>query len=255
MNETIISWTELTWNVWSGCEKVSPGCAHCYAETLSENKRGTKAFPNGFDLTYRWHKLGEPLKLKEPKLIFVNSMSDLFFEEVPLDNIKRVFDVMNESHAKGLGHQFQVLTKRSERLRKLAPLLNWTPNIWQGVSVENQRWTSRIDDLITVPAHVRFVSAEPLLGAIDFTPWLPHLHWLIVGGESGSGYRPMQQEWVRGIRDQCKAHRVAFFFKQDAAHRTETRPYLLEEDGRRMKYAQMPGRLLAPVTFTQNANV
>jgi protein gp37 len=180
-------------------------------------------------------------------------MSDLYFEEVPLDNIKRVFDVMNESHARGLGHQFQVLTKRSERLRKLAPLLEWTPNIWQGVSVENQRWTSRLDDLVTVPARIRFVSAEPLLGPLDLSPWLDRLHWIIVGGESGSGYRPMRQEWARDIRDQCKTHRVAFFFKQDAAHRTEMRPYVIEEDGRQMKYMQMPGQLLAPVRFSTAA--
>lgn len=247
MNNTIISWTDLTWNVWSGCSKVSPGCAHCYAETLSENKRGTRAFPVGFDLTYRWHKLLEPLKLRGPKRIFVNSMSDLYYEEVPVSNIQRVFDVMNECHAQGLGHQFQILTKRSERLLELSPKLTFTPNIWQGVSVENQRWTSRLDDLVEVPAEIRFVSVEPMLGPVDLTEWLDRLHWIIVGGESGPGYRPMEQEWVRSVRDQCKAANVAFFFKQDSAFRTETRAYVLEEGGRKMRYMQFPGSLLDPI--------
>jgi protein gp37 len=246
MNETIIAWTNLTWNVWSGCVQISPGCAHCYALTLAENKRGTKAFPNGFELTYRWHKLQEPLKLKQPSKIFVNSMSDLYLESVPLSNIQRVFDLMNECHARGLGHEFQILTKRSERLLEIAPYVTWTPNIWQGVSVENQRWTSRLNDLVQVPAAVRFVSAEPLLGPVGMTSWLDRLHWVIVGGESGPGYRPMDQAWARSLRDQCRDHKVAFFMKQDAAPRTEMRTYLVEEDGRKFKYMQFPGRLLEP---------
>jgi protein gp37 len=247
MNNTIISWTDLTWNVWSGCSKVSPGCAHCYAETLSENKRGTRAFPVGFDLTYRWHKLLEPLKLKGTKRIFVNSMSDLYYEAVPLSDIQRVFEVMNECHARGLGHQFQILTKRSERMLELSPKLTFTPNIWQGVSVENQRWTSRLDDLVEVPAEIRFVSVEPMLGPVDLTEWLDRLHWIIVGGESGPGYRPMEREWVYSVRDQCRAANVAFFFKQDSAFRTETRAYIVEEGGRKMRYMQFPGILLEPV--------
>jgi protein gp37 len=174
-------------------------------------------------------------------------MSALYYEEVPLSNIQRVFDVMNECHALGLGHQFQVLTKRSERLLELSPKLTFTPNIWQGVSVENQRWTSRLDDLVEIPAGIRFVSVEPMLGPVDLTKWLDRLHWIIVGGESGPGHRPLEQEWVRSVRDQCKAANVAFFFKQDSAFRTETRPYIIEHGGRKMKYMQFPGALLDPV--------
>ena len=210
MNKTEIGWTELTWNPWSGCVKVSPGCAHCYAEKRAERFRGTAAFPNGFGLTYRWHKLEEPLKRKQPSVIFVNSMSDLFLEQVPNENVAQVFDVMNRAQQ----HVFQILTKRSARLRTLASRLNWTPNIWQGVSVENQHWTLRIDDLITVPARVRFLSVEPLLGPVDIQPWLPQLQWVIVGGESGDNYRPMRLDWVRSVRDQCMAAAVPFFYKQ-----------------------------------------
>lgn len=242
MNNTAISWTDLTWNVWSGCKKVSPGCKHCYAETLSEYKRGTLAFPNGFDLTYRWHKLTEPLKIREPRRIFVNSMSDLFLESVPLENIERVFDVMNRCPQ----HVFQILTKRSARLRELAPLLNWTPNIWQGVSVESPKYLSRIDDLRAVPAAVRFISFEPLLEAID-SPDLTGIHWAIVGGESGPGFRPMAQSWARAVRDECARRGVAFFYKQDSAFRTETRPYLVEEDGTASVWHQFPGHLTPPV--------
>lgn len=252
MNDTIIAWTNRTWNVWSGCQKVSPGCKNCYAETLSENKRGTKAFPNGFDLTYRWHKLNEPLKLKEPQRIFVNSMSDLFWEQVPLDQIKRVFDVMNECEVRKLGHEFQILTKRSKRLRDVAHELNWTPNIWQGVSVESDAYTWRIDDLREVPAHVRFISFEPLLGMIE-DPNLSGIHWAIIGGESGPRYRPMEQAWARSIRDACVAQGTALFFKQDAAYRTEMRTYLVEEDGSRWKYLQYPFQLSPPVLVSSAA--
>jgi protein gp37 len=171
MNKTGISWTTFTWNPCSGCIQISPGCAHCYALTSAENKRGTKAFPNGFDLTFRWHKLNEPLKRIRAERIFVNSMSDLYFEKVSDDDIKQVFDVMNRAH----WHQFQILTKRSERLRQIAPTLNWARHIWQGVSIENQRWTSRIDDLLETPAKVKFLSCEPLLSPLDLTKWLPSL--------------------------------------------------------------------------------
>jgi protein gp37 len=209
VNETKISWTNLTWNPWSGCKQISPGCAHCYALTLAENKRGTPAFPNGFDLTYRWHKLSEPLKVKQSSMIFVNSMSDLYLEEVPLDAVERVFAIMNQA----TWHRFQILTKRSQRLRDIANELTWTPNIWQGVSVENQRFASRLDDLIQTPAAVKFVSVEPLLGPVDLTRWLPHIDWVIVGGESGPKYRKMKLDWVRSIRDQAKGAGVAFFLQ------------------------------------------
>lgn len=241
MNETKISWTKLTWNVWSGCRKVSPGCKHCYAETLSENKRGTKAFPNGFDLTYRFHKLNEPMKIKEPSMIFVNSMSDLYLEEVPLDNILRVFDVMHRAP----WHTYQILTKRSTRLLELADRLPWAPHIWQGVSVESEKYMSRVEELRQVPAFVRFISFEPLLGDIP-NPDLSGIQWAIVGGESGPGFRPMQQAWARSIRDACVRDGVAFFMKQDSGWRTELRPWLVEEDGSRWQWHQFPGLMTPP---------
>lgn len=241
MNETIISWTNLTWNVFSGCKEVSPGCGHCYAKTLSENKRGTKAFPNGFDLTYRWHKLDEPRRVKTPSRIFVNSMSDLYLEEVPLENIQRVFKVMNECPQ----HVFQILTKRDSRLAELAGEFTWTPNIWQGVSIENQHFLKRLDNLRKVPAAVRFISFEPLLGEIK-DPDLTGISWVIIGGESGPGFRPMQMAWVRSLRDACVAQGVAFFVKQGAAFRTETAPYLVEEDGSKWEWHQFPGLLTPP---------
>ena len=197
-------------------ERISPGCAHCYALTLAENKRGGLAFPNGFDLTFRWHKLGEPLKVKKPSIIFVNSMSDLYLESVPDDAIKPVFDVMNRAEQ----HQFQVLTKRSKRLLEMVDKVTWTKNIWQGVSVENQHWTCRIEDLIQTPAAIKFISAEPLLGPIDLSKWIKALDWIIVGGESGPKYRPMNLDWARSIRDQAKGAGVEFFYKQGNGYRS-----------------------------------
>jgi protein gp37 len=222
MNKTGITWTEFSWNPWSGCKQISPGCAHCYALTIAENKRGTLGFPNGFDLTYRWHKLSEPLKIKKPAMIFVNSMSDLYFEEVSDDDIKRVFDVMNRAN----WHKFQVLTKRSKRLTEIADKVTFTQNIWQGVSVENQHWTTRIDDLIKVPASVKFISAEPLLGAVDLTRWLDRIDWVIVGAESGPKFRKMNLSWARSIRDQCLSARVRFFYKQSNGYRPGANPTL-----------------------------
>jgi protein gp37 len=185
---------------------------------LAERLRGTTGFPNGFDLTYRWHKLDEPLKRKKPSMIFVNSTSDLYFEQVPDDNIKRVFETMNRAS----WHQFQICTKRSERMVEIAHMVVWTPNIWQGVSVENQRWTSRIDDLVKTPAHIKFLSVEPLIGPVDLTPWLDRVHWVIVGGESGDRFRKMDLNWARSIRDQCKRAGVAFFYKQGNGYRPGT---------------------------------
>lgn len=207
-----IEWTEATWNPVTGCSKVSPGCARCYAERIAERFRGTVTFPSGFDLTLRYDRLEVPLRWKRPRMIFVNSMSDLFHEDVPLSFIKSVFETMRRAS----WHHFQVLTKRSDRLRELAPVLPWPDNVWMGVSVENQRWTCRIDDLRSVPAAVRFLSVEPLLGPV--TLQLEGIHWVIVGGESGPGARPMKLEWVTSIRDQCRAAGVPFFFKQWGAH-------------------------------------
>lgn len=206
-----IEWTDATWNPVTGCTKVSPGCKNCYAERLAARLRamGNPRYRNGFEVTLHPDQLMLPLRWRRPKGVFVNSMSDLFHEAVPDDYIHRVFDVMVEAN----WHTFQILTKRSDRLAALAPDLPWPPNVWQGVSVENARYTWRIEDLQTVRAAVRFLSVEPLLGAIPKLP-LRGIHWVIVGGESGGGRRPMAPEWARDIRDQCVEARVAFFFKQ-----------------------------------------
>lgn len=190
---------------------MSPGCKNCYALTFAERFRGVPGHPFefGFDLRLVPEKLEEPLRWRAPRRVFVNSMSDLFHERVPLDYIHRVFEVMGRAP----WHQFQILTKRSERLRDLASDLPWHPNVWMGVSVENADHASRASDLQAVPAAIRFLSVEPLLGAIPALP-LDGIHWVIVGGESGWRHRPMREEWVREIRDQCFAGGVAFFFKQ-----------------------------------------
>jgi protein gp37 len=167
----------------------------------------------GFDLTLRPGRLEQPLQWKKPQLVFVNSMSDLFHDDVPEDYIRQVFQVMEQAH----WHTFQVLTKRSERLAEIAARLTWPDNVWMGVSVENKRWTCRIDDLRTVPAAIRFLSCEPLLGPLDNLD-LTGIHWVIVGGESGHRARPMKPEWATSIRDQCLAEEVPFFFKQWGAY-------------------------------------
>ena len=209
-----IEWTEATWNPVTGCTQVSPGCAHCYAKTFAERFRGVPGHPYeyGFDLTLRPDRLAQPLQWKKPKLIFVNSMSDLFHEDVPEEFIRQVFDVMVAAD----WHTFQLLTKRPQRLAELAPTLPFPDNLWVGVSVENQRWTTRIDDLRPVPAAVRFLSCEPLLGPLRLD--LRDIHWVIVGGESGPRARRMDPAWARGIREQCQDAGVAFFFKQWGAY-------------------------------------
>jgi len=214
-----IEWTEATWNPVTGCTKVSPGCAHCYAETFAERFRGVPGHPyeGGFDLQLRPERLEQPLAWARPRTIFVNSMSDLFHDEVPDDYIQRVFNVMSCASQ----HTFQVLTKRAERLLELSSRLPWPSNVWMGVSVENQRWTSRIEALRRVPAAVRFLSCEPLLGALQLD--LTGIHWVIVGGESGPRSRPMQAAWARSIREQCNDATVPFFFKQWGAYNDEGR--------------------------------
>jgi len=206
-----IEWTEMTWNPVSGCTKVSPGCANCYAERMAKRLKamGAVRYRDGFSLRTHEAALEEPLRWKSPRKVFVNSMSDLFHKDVPTEFILRVFDVM----ARCPQHQFQILTKRAARLRDLAPMLQWTPNIWMGVSVEDQRRARRSVDLRHVPAHIRFLSVEPLLGPIRQLP-LEGIHWVIVGGESGPGARLMQPQWVEELLAQCRAHGVAFFFKQ-----------------------------------------
>jgi protein gp37 len=212
-----IEWTESTWNPVTGCTKVSPGCAHCYAETFAERFRGVPGHPyeQGFDLRLWRDRLELPLKWKRPRTIFVNSMSDLFHEAVPDDYITQVFDVMNRAAL----HTFQVLTKRPDRVASLSSNLTWTPNIWMGTSVENQRWTSRIDHLRATGALVRFLSCEPLLGPLQLD--LRNISWVIVGGESGHRARPMRADWARSVREQCERGGVAFFFKQWGAHNEE----------------------------------
>jgi protein gp37 len=209
--KSTIEWTEATWNPVTGCTKISPGCNNCYAERLALRLRamGQPNYRNGFALTMQPHMLDLPLRWKTPQTIFVNSMSDLFHRDVDTDYIMRVFDVMNRaSH-----HRFQVLTKRSQRLMRLSPRLTWTPNIWMGVSVENETYTFRMDHLRETEAHVKFLSLEPLLGPLPQLD-LGGIDWVIVGGESGPGARPMERTWVRSIRAQCRGARVPFFFKQ-----------------------------------------
>ena len=206
-----IEWTEATWNPVTGCHKVSPGCAHCYAETFAERFRGVPGHPyeQGFDLRLWPQRLEIPLRWKQPRLVFVNSMSDLFHEQVPVEYIRDVFEVMSAATQ----HRFQILTKRHERLAELAVELPWPPNVWMGVSIENRRFVHRADYLRRVPASVRFISAEPLLGPLEGLD-LSAVDWLIAGGESGFRHRPMREDWVLELRDRCVAEGVAFFFKQ-----------------------------------------
>jgi protein gp37 len=206
-----IEWTEATWNPVTGCTKISPGCLHCYAERMAKRLKGmgNASYANGFELTLQPQMLKRPLEWKSPKRIFVNSMSDLFHKDVPTEYIEQVFSVMREAH----WHQFQVLTKRSARLERLSPTLEWPSNVWMGVSVESKEYTFRIDHLRRTSAAVKFLSLEPLLGPLEALN-LSRIDWAIVGGESGPGARPCLREWVVNIRKQCKAARVPFFFKQ-----------------------------------------
>ncbi|WP_413165543.1 DUF5131 family protein [Capilliphycus salinus ALCB114379] len=203
---TGIEWTDRTWNPTTGCNKVSPGCLNCYAEGIT--KRFTHNFPQGFALTLHPERLPEPLKWRKPSRIFVNSMSDLFHEDIPLNFIQDIFQVMRQTP----WHVYQILTKRHERLLEIASELEWLDNIWMGVSVENQNYIHRIDYLRQVPAKIRFLSCEPLLSSLQLN--LQDIDWVIVGGESGFKHRPLKLEWVRDIRQQCQVAGVPFFFKQ-----------------------------------------
>jgi len=206
-----IEWTEATWNPLTGCTKVSPGCKHCYAERMARRLQGTghPSYVNGFRLTLHDHLIDAPLSWKRPRTIFVNSMSDLFHKDVPVEFIQRVFNTMERaSH-----HRFQVLTKRPERVLELSSLLPWPSNIWMGTSVENERYVTRIELLRQTGAKIKFLSLEPLLGPLANLD-LRRIDWAIVGGESGPGARPMNPSWVLDIRDQCATQEVPFFFKQ-----------------------------------------
>jgi protein gp37 len=209
--QSAIEWTESTWNPVVGCTKVSPGCEHCYAERITQRFRET--FPNGFRVTLRPDVLEQPLRWRRPRVIFVNSMSDLFHADVPEAFVTRVFDVMQRSP----GHTFQILTKRAQRLVRLAPRLPWPPNVWMGVSVETPAYLWRVNYLRQVPAAIRFVSAEPLLASLRGLD-LAGVHWLIAGGESQTGCRPAELDWFRELRDMCRAAGVAFFLKQLGGH-------------------------------------
>jgi len=206
-----IEWTEATWNPVTGCTKISQGCKHCYAERMAHRLLaiGQANYRNGFELTLQPQMLELPLRWKKPLTVFVNSMSDLLHPKVPLDYVQRVFDVMRRAH----WHRFQVLTKRAERLAEIDASIDWPDNVWMGVSVESGAYRSRIDCLRRTLARTRFLSLEPLLGplpALDLTD----IDWVIVGGESGPGARPMDPAWVVDLRDQCIAASVPFFFKQ-----------------------------------------
>jgi protein gp37 len=206
-----IEWTDATWNPVTGCDKISPGCKHCYAERMAKRltAMGNRNYKNGFELTLQPRMLTLPSTWKKHKRIFVNSMSDLFHDDVPLEYIQQVFAAMNQAN----WHQYQVLTKRAERLEQLSPLLDWAPHIWMGVSIENEKYLDRMDHLRNTGAHVKFLSLEPLLGPLDNMN-LRGIDWAIAGGESGPGARPVDPAWITGIRDQCINSGVAFFFKQ-----------------------------------------
>jgi protein gp37 len=206
-----IEWTETTWNPLTGCSKISPGCKHCYAERMSLRLQamGQANYASGFELMLHEHMVDVPLHWRKPRLVFVNSMSDLFHEEVPEDFIFRVFDVMRRAS----WHVFQVLTKRSERLLSLSPKIDWPDNVWMGVSVERADYTFRINHVRRTKAKIRFLSFEPLLGPLKDLD-LRGIDWVIVGGESGPGARKLEKSWVTEIRDQCLAAEVPFFFKQ-----------------------------------------
>lgn len=231
-----IEWTEATWNPVTGCSKISQGCKNCYAERLANRLRlmGAPRYRNGFNLTLHPDILDLPRRWKRPKLIFVNSMSDLFHKDVPEDFILRVFRTMADCPQ----HTFQVLTKRSARLNALAPRLTWPPNLWIGVSVEDWRVTYRIDDLRSVPAAVRFLSIEPFIGRLGKVN-LEGIHWVIVGGESGPRARNMEVAWVEEVFQQCRATAVPFFFKQWGGVRKDLTGRLLH--GR--TYDEMPTQM------------
>lgn len=246
---TSIEWTEVTWNPTTGCDRVSVGCDNCYALTLAKRLKamGAEKYQNdgdprtsgpGFGVTVHPDALLAPYSWRQPRVVFVNSMSDLFHAKVPLDFVRQVLQVIADTPQ----HTYQVLTKRSVRLRKIADQLDWPDNLWLGVSVEDAQAMSRIDDLRMVPAAVRFLSCEPLLGPLPNLD-LTGIGWVIAGGESGSNHRPVQSEWITGIRDACVQADVPFFFKQWGGRTPKA-------GGRRLEgliYDEMPPRTLAAI--------
>lgn len=241
---TVIAWTQHSWNPTTGCTRVSEGCRNCYAERLSL-KFGWSSLPwtrqhETVNVQLHPERLNKPAGIKEPSKIFVNSMSDLFHPLIPDDYIARVFEVMGRVNR----HTYQVLTKRPERAAAWPG--PWPGNIWMGTSVEDARVLHRVDALRSCKAEVRFLSCEPLIGSLGSVD-LTGIHWVIVGGESGPGYRVMQQAWAREIWFQCRDQEVSYFYKQDSGPRTEMRPWLVLEDGTKWQIQQYPGRLIAPL--------
>ena len=249
-DRTGIEWTETTWNPSTGCDRTSHGCDNCYALTLAKRLKamGNPRYQNdgdpehsgpGFGLTLHEDLLQLPYRWRAPRVVFVNSMSDLFHPDVPLDFIQRVFEVMADTPR----HTYQILTKRSKRLASLAAKLDWPPNVWMGVSVESKRYAFRINHLRSVPAAVRFISAEPVLEALPNLD-LSSIHWLIAGGESGHNARPMDEAWVLDLRDQCAAADVAFFFKQWGGRTPKANGRHLDGE----LHDQMPTSLVGPAS-------
>ena len=235
-----IEWTQVTWNPVTGCTKISHGCRHCYAERMSKRLQamGLEKYRRGFSVATHPETLGEPLTWRKPRIVFVNSMSDLFHDAVPAKFIESVFEVMNQASQ----HTFQILTKRPTRVVRLDKWLRWTSNIWLGTSIESERWIGRLAALSETGAQTKFLSLEPLLGPLSNLD-LHGVDWVIVGGESGPGARPMQEDWVREIRDNCVNHEVPFFFKQWGG-------VFKKRKGRKLDdriWNQMPARAREPV--------
>lgn len=233
MSESTIEWTEVTWNPTTGCDKISAGCKFCYAEVMSKRlmAMGQPKYRNNFELTIHESELIRPYSWRKPRTVFVNSMSDLFHKDVPTEFIKRVWKVMNETPQ----HTYQVLTKRAERIEELSSELTWTPNIWMGVSIENELVLHRLEHLRNTGALTKFISAEPLIGPLPNMN-LKNIHWVIVGGESGKGSRQMEKKWVIDIKDQCRKFNTSFFFKQWGGVRKKQAGRLL--DG--LEYNEFP---------------
>lgn len=233
MKPSKIEWTESTWNPSTGCTKISTGCTNCYAEVMSRRLQsmGTKKYKDGFNLSCHHEELKTPYTWKKPRIVFVNSMSDLFHENMPIDFIKEVFKVMNDCPQ----HTFQVLTKRADILEKYCNQLYWTPNIWMGLTVESNSFTKRIDALRNVPSRIKFLSIEPLLSEMPNLNLL-NIDWVIVGGESGPKARPIKEEWVIEIKEQCEEKNIPFFFKQWGGKNKKANGKLLQGK----IYCQMP---------------
>jgi len=211
MTKTKIEWTESSWNPITGCTKISDGCLNCYAEKMAFRLKamGVKGYENGFEITLQYHQLEKPLKLKKPQMIFVNSMSDIFHEDVPDDYILKIFEIMNQAS----WNIFQVLTKRQERLKKLKNKINWTNNIWLGTTIESNKYIIRTKYINDTDAKIKFISFEPLIDSVKDVD-LNGIDWVIVGGESGSGARIIKKEWIYEIKDKCEELNIPFFFRQ-----------------------------------------